>query len=164
MLTTMVKKSKQAFSKNLISNAGEYYVCAELCRRNILALLTPKNNPLFDITASDPQGKRTVYIQVKTMGLDNNDGWLLGKKITAKQKNPNLYIVLVNMNPSGENDYYIYEYDVFAAKVGENYKKYISTPKRDGSNRKEMKGRWYKLSYFNELDKQSLNNWELLGF
>ena len=42
-------------SKNsMIGNAGEYYVCAELCRRNILALITPKNNPLFDIVASDP--------------------------------------------------------------------------------------------------------------
>ena len=29
-------------SKNsMIGNAGEYYVCAELCRRNILALITP---------------------------------------------------------------------------------------------------------------------------
>ena len=30
-------------SKNsMIGNAGEYYVCAELCRMNILALITPK--------------------------------------------------------------------------------------------------------------------------
>ena len=48
-------------SKNsMIGNAGEYYVCAELCRRNVLALITPKNNPLFDIVASDPEGKRSV--------------------------------------------------------------------------------------------------------
>ena len=43
-------------SKNsMIGNAGEYYVCAELCRRNILALITPKNNRLSDIVASDPE-------------------------------------------------------------------------------------------------------------
>ena len=55
-------------SKNsMIGNAGEYYVCAELCRRNIFALITPKNNPLFDIVASDPEGKRSVEIQVKTI-------------------------------------------------------------------------------------------------
>ncbi len=47
-------------SKNsMIGNAGEYYVCAELCKRNILALITPKNNPLFDIVASDPAGERS---------------------------------------------------------------------------------------------------------
>ena len=50
-----------AVSKNsMIGNAGEYFVCAELCKRNILALVTPKNNPLFDILASDPEGKGSL--------------------------------------------------------------------------------------------------------
>ena len=47
---------------SMIGNAGEYFVCAELCKRNILALITPKNNPLFDIIASNPEGKRSVQI------------------------------------------------------------------------------------------------------
>ena len=54
-----------AVSKNtMIGNAGEYYVCAELCKRNILALITPKNNPLFDIVASDPEGIRGNFREV----------------------------------------------------------------------------------------------------
>jgi hypothetical protein len=32
----------QKVSKNLVGVAGEYYVCAELCRQGILALITPK--------------------------------------------------------------------------------------------------------------------------
>ena len=60
-------------SKNsMIGNAGEYYVCAELYRRNILALITPKNNPLFDIVASDPEGKCSVQIQIKPCPLTTN--------------------------------------------------------------------------------------------
>ena len=57
-------------SKNsMIGNAGEYYVCAELCRRNILALITPKNIPLFDVVASDPSGDGVVnYLKL----LKNN--------------------------------------------------------------------------------------------
>jgi hypothetical protein len=51
-------------SKNMIGVAGEYYVCTELCRRNILALVTPKNNPLFDIVAVDPMGRRTVSMAI----------------------------------------------------------------------------------------------------
>jgi len=35
-------------SNNLVGVTGEYFVCAELGKRGILALLTPKNNPLFD--------------------------------------------------------------------------------------------------------------------
>jgi hypothetical protein len=38
-------------SNNLVGVTGEYYVCAELGKLGILALLTPKNNPLFDIVA-----------------------------------------------------------------------------------------------------------------
>jgi len=66
-----------------VRNGSEYayYVCAELCRRNILALITPKNNPLFDIVASDPEGKRSVQIQVKTMSINNKQGWKLGVNI-----------------------------------------------------------------------------------
>jgi len=47
---------------SMIGNAGEYYVCAELCKKNILALITLKNNPVFDIIASDSDGKRSVQI------------------------------------------------------------------------------------------------------
>ena len=82
---------------SMIGNAGEYYVCAELCRRNILALITPKNNPLFDIVASDPEGKRSVQIQVKTMSINNKQGWKLGANMTKKHNNPKLFVVLVNI-------------------------------------------------------------------
>lgn len=51
-----------AVSKNImIGNAGEYFVCAELCKRNILALITPKNNPLFDILVGKVSKVRDVH-------------------------------------------------------------------------------------------------------
>ena len=113
-------------SKNsMIGNAGEYYVCAELCRRNILALITPKNNPLFDIVAFDPEGKRSVQIQVKTMSISNKQGWKLGVNMAEKHNNPKLFVVLVNMHDEKPNDYYIYKYDDFAERVSEIYKEYI---------------------------------------
>src|SRR5688572_4283467 len=48
--------SPPKISKNLVGVAGEYYVCAELCRQGILALITPKNNPLIRHRAADPLG------------------------------------------------------------------------------------------------------------
>ena len=36
-------------SNNITGVTGEYYVCAELGYRGILAIPTPKNNPLFDL-------------------------------------------------------------------------------------------------------------------
>ena len=85
-------------SNNLTGVTGEYYVCAELGKRGILALLTPKNNPLFDIVAVSPDASRTVTIQVKTMGLENEQGWKLNKQIQVKKDVANLFLVLVNQN------------------------------------------------------------------
>jgi hypothetical protein len=151
-------------SKNMIAAAGEYYVCAELCRRNILALLTPKNNPIFDVLASDPAGKRTVAIQVKTMSIGNEQGWKLGMEIATKHYNPNLFVVLVNMRNDGTNDFYIYERDTLSEAVNHVYEDYMRAPKRDGSNRKEVGFRWFDFKYFTQKDKYRLNNWSLLGF
>jgi hypothetical protein len=153
-----------SISKNMIGVAGEYYVCAELCRRNILALVTPKNNPLFDIVAADPLGKRTVSIQVKTMSLNNKQGWKLGLDICQKRNNPDLFVVLVNMKADGTNDYYVYEYDALSERVSEVYAGYISMPKRDGSQRKDVSFRWFDFRYFTDGDRSRLNRWDVLGF
>jgi hypothetical protein len=151
-------------SKNMIGIAGEYYVCAELCRRNILALVTPKNNPLFDIVATDPLGERTVSIQVKTMSLQNEQGWKLGMDICIKRGNPELFVVLVNMKGDGTNDYYVYEHDALSQRVSDLYDAYMTTRKRDGSVRKAVGFRWFDLKYSTDDDLARLNKWELLGF
>jgi len=153
--------SKKKSVNNLVGTAGEYYVCAELCKRGYLALMTPKNNPLFDVVVSNSDGSKTVSIQVKTRSIHNKQGWKLGKDITEKKNNPNLFVILVNL----EEDYpefYIYEYDELADIVERNYQKYISTPKRDGSQRQEVPFRWHDIKNFTEDDKNRKNKWELI--
>ena len=154
-----------AVSKNnMIGNAGEYFVCAELCKRNILALITPKNNPLFDILASDPEGKRSIQIQVKTMSITNKQGWKLSINMTEKCHNPKLFVVLVNMHDDKPNDYYIYKYDDLAKRISEVYNEYISEKKKDGTPKKELKFRFFDFSYFKKKDYNRLNKWSILGF
>lgn len=147
-------------SNNMKGMAGEYSVCAELCKQNILALLTPKNNPLFDVVASDPAGGKSVSIQVKTMGIDNVQGWKLGLDICTKKNNSNLYVVLVNLKDSQPNDFYVFHYDELADRVSQVYERYATTPKRDGSQRKEVKFRWFDLKDFTEEELQRRNRWE----
>jgi hypothetical protein len=151
-------------SKNMVATAGEHYVCAELCRRNILALLTPKNNPLFDVLASDPEGRRTVAIQVKTMSLRNDQGWKVGVDLSIKRHNPNLFVVLVNMRPDGSNDFYVYEHDSISDRLDQLYADYIAKPKRDGTPRKDVSFRWIDLVRMADEDRARLNAWNLLGF
>lgn len=49
-------------SNHLVGVTGKYFVCAELGKLSILALLTPKNNPLFDIVAVSSDATKTVTI------------------------------------------------------------------------------------------------------
>lgn len=140
-----------------------YYVCAELGNQGILALLTPKNNPIFDIVAVALDASRTVTIQVKTMSQNNKQGWKLGKEICNRKNNPNLFTVLVNLS-SDEIEYYIYEYDTLSEKVENAYLNYLNIPKKDGNKRKDIDFRWWDLKLFTEDDKNRKNNWNLLGF
>ncbi len=157
-------------TNNLVGTAGEYYVCAELCRQGYLALLTPKNNPLFDVVATALDGSRSVSIQVKTRSVHNTQGWKLGTDISKghappreaqiNSSFPSLFVVLVNLKASGLPEFYIYEYPVLSERVSQVYQAYISQPKRDGSPKKEVGFRWFDDVSFNEDDHSRKNNWQ----
>src|SRR6266576_4439837 len=74
VVTPRTHLSAKAGSNTLTGTAGEYYVCAELCRLGYLALLTPKNNPLFDVVVTNVNGTNSVSIQVKTRSVGNKQG------------------------------------------------------------------------------------------
>lgn len=149
--------------RNLIGVTGEYYVCAELGKRNILALLTPKNNPIFDVVAVAPDASRVITIQVKTMSEGNKQGWRLNTGICQRKNNPLMFTILVNLSQK-EIDFYIYEYDILSKRVEQGYKKYLKKPKIDGTQRREVNFRWYYLKDFTNDDLNRKNNWDILGF
>jgi hypothetical protein len=153
-----------SISNHMIGMAGEYYVCAELCRRNILALVTPKNNPLFDVVATDPNGERAVSIQVKTMSLQNVTGWKVSKEMCTKSNNPNLFVVLVNLKADGTNDFYVYEQDRLAERIEMNFSNYMSLAKKNGDPRKDPGFRWFDFRDFQDDDRKRLDAWHILGF
>ena len=119
-------------AKSLVGTAGEYYVCAELCRMGYLALLTPKNNPLFDVVATNVDGTMSVSIQVKTRSVDNTQGWKLGNQISPTDTPGVPFIVLVNLHDDKLPDFYVYRYSDFASRVSEVFQNYIAKPKRTG--------------------------------
>lgn len=151
-----------SYNNNLTGNAGEYFVCSELSKLNILPLITPKNNPLFDIIATNEDGSKHVAIQVKTMGLQNEQGWKLSKQIIVKKNNPNLFMVLVNLKTDAQNTFYVYQYDDFVERVNQVYKQYINTPKRDGGVRKDVGFRWYDYKNFTDDDRNRKCDWSLI--
>lgn len=147
-------------SKNLIGATGEYYVCAELCKRGFLALLTPKNNPLFDVLATNAAGSRSVAIQVKTRSIGNEAGWRLGIDVCEKQDNPNLFTVLVNLRNEQTPEYLIFEHDKLATTIERIHAAYMAKPKKDGTKRVEVDFRWYDEGDISEDDQKRRDNWE----
>lgn len=146
-------------SNTLVGTAGEYHVCAALCMQGFLALMTPKNNPLFDVVATSPDGSRSVSIQVKTRSVRNKQGWKFGAAFGSNANAPALYVVLVNLHATSLPDFYIYEYAEITQRVSQTYDEYIVKPKRDGSARKEVGFRWFDEVSFKPSDTSRKNNW-----
>lgn len=144
----------------MVGTAGEYYVCAELCLRGHLALLTPKNNPLFDVVATNASGTESVSIQVKTRSIRNTQGWKLGTDITKNAGLDKLFVVLVNLLEKEPPEFYIYEYPVLSKRISDVYTEYMSKPKRDGTPKKEVGFRWFDEVNFTDADRARKNNWE----
>lgn len=147
---------------NLIGSAGEYYVCAELCRQGLLAVLTPKNNPLFDVVVIAQDGTKSATIQVKTRSIHNKLGWKLGADIANSDKSKGQFVVLVNLHEKLLPDFYVYTREELAMRVTAVYEKYISTPKRDGTPRKEVGFRWFDEISFAPDDHERKNDWSAI--
>jgi hypothetical protein len=124
-----------------------------------LALLTPKNNPLFDVVVTTQDGKASVPIQVKTRSIHNTQGWKLSANFPSKLQSGDLLVALVNLTASGAPDIYIYEYKVLASRVNNLHSKYMSKPKRNGEPRKEVAFRCFDEKSFVPDDHQRRNNW-----
>jgi len=125
-----------------------------------LALLTPKNNPLFDVVATNVDGTTSVSIQVKTRSVDNNQGWKLGNQISPTDTPGVPFIVLVNLHKDKLPDFYVYRYFEFASRVSEVFQTYIAKPKRSGEPRKDPRFRWFDEINFTEADRARMNNWQ----
>ena len=147
---------------NLVGTAGEYYVCAELCRRGYLALMTPKNNPVFDVVATSRDGTKTVSIQVKTRSMRNMQGWKLGADMEAEDHPKGLFVVLVNMHDNAPPDFYIYKHKELGKRVKAVYSAYMAKPKKDGTPKKEVGFRWFDEVSFTDDDRKRKNVWDAI--
>lgn len=141
------------FTKMNTGNAGEYFVCAELSRRNILALVTSKSNPNWDIIATNETNDRTVYIQVKTISKDYYQ-WRVSNYLRNKQYKDNLFVVLVDLreitDDSKDVDFYVWKHDDLAERLRQDD---VQTSSTFG---------W--RQYVGSDYEDHINKWDILGF
>ncbi|MGH2372145.1 MAG: hypothetical protein ACRDIC_01515 [bacterium] len=122
---------------NLIAAAGEYAVMAELLKRGVVAALTPRNAPSFDILAT--QDHRTVRLRVKTKSAASADGWhyLVKKDGTLFRdfdaNGVDDFTVLVDMGAPGQpNDYFVVPTALVERILEEDFIRWRDTPGKNG--------------------------------
>lgn len=150
----------------IVGIAGEYFVAAELSQRGIVATLTLKNTPRVDVIATNLLTGKVANIQVKTMSVENNQGWRLSKKDEESSEIKNFFYVLVNLKgPSELPEYYIFPHKKLAEILRNDYNQWFQSPGRNGRTRNETDMRvldpYRREDLMKALGKYK-NNWNLL--
>jgi hypothetical protein len=146
---------------NVTGLAGEYFVAAELSRRNWIAVLTLKNTPNIDLIATTPDGRRTVNIQVKTKSITNRKGWIFNRGIEKIVPGDNFYIALVDLQGlDSRPDYYIIPKNLFAKWIAKRHRDWLAAPGRKGHVPVDNPIRALPRSQFHVFEKYR-NNWNL---
>ena len=122
----------------LIGNAGEYYVMAELLKREVIAGLAPRNAPGFDILATY-EGK-TALIRVKTKReIHEPWQWRINKNSGEIFKNltdEGDFTVLVNLAMDVKNmHYFVFRTRTINQLLRDIFNQWVSTPGKNGRPR-----------------------------
>ncbi len=144
-------------NKNARGSSAQFFVAAELCRRDLVAVVTMGNTPNTDILCSNTEGTKFAHIQVKTF-VPGNRTITVGKK-AEKDFGKNFIWVLAGIPKANSDKKFIY-YIVPSADMSKNVKEqhqiWLDTPDRLGNAHKPTDMRSIHLP-----PHKSLNNWSL---
>lgn len=153
--------------KTFRGNASQFFVAGELCRRNLVAVVTLGNTPNTDILCSNPEGTKFVHIQVKTF-VPGNRTVSVGQK-AERFYGDNFFWVLggIPTSDSGRDfEYYIIPSRDVADHVKRSHAQWLQGVRPDGEARQDSKVRTIHLPPRTTYDgwsiEQYLNRWDLI--
>jgi hypothetical protein len=154
-------------NKNARGSAGQFFVAGELCRRNLVAVVTMGNTPNTDILCSNTEGTKFVHIQVKTF-VPNNKTVTVGRK-AMKDYGGNFIWVLAGI-PTASDDsdfvYYIIPSPILAKNVIKQHTTWLSEPGKNGHIRKDSDAITVtlppKVNYVDWSIKDYENRWDII--
>ena len=160
-------------------NAGESLVVGELLRRGVIAALTPRNTPHWDVLATN--GETSASIRVKTRSHRASTWVCRVAKNSEFDKQPwrrtvfpnqmeHDFVALVDLgNPAAVDPrepvrYWIIPTDLLEKWLQDRFKRYVRTPGKNG--RKHNPDNWERRFGSDPTDHEWLSNyreqWELI--
>ena len=128
-------------NKNARGSSAQFFVAGELCRRDLVAVVTMGNTPNTDILCSNTEGTKFVHIQVKTY-VPGNKTVTVGLK-AEKYFGKNFIWVLAGI-PKADSDkefeFYIVPSKEVAKNVSESHRLWLAYEgaiKWNGKKRKD---------------------------
>jgi len=125
-------------NKNARGSSAQFFVAAELCRRDLVAVVTMGNTPNTDILCSNVEGTKFVHIQVKTFRPQDSTV-AVGLK-AEKNYGQNFIWVLAGIPPKDSTDefvYYIVPSKDMAFNVAEQHSMWLAASGRNGQPHKD---------------------------
>ncbi|MBU3549486.1 hypothetical protein [Polynucleobacter sp. P1-05-14] len=154
-------------NKNARGSSAQFFVAGELCRRDLVAVVTMGNTPNTDILCSNTEGTKFVHIQVKTF-VPGNKTVTVGQK-AEKEFGKNFIWVLAGI-PKADSDkafeYYIIPSDELAKQVKSAHEKWMSTEGKNGQKHNETTMRTVHIPPATSITGWSIekykNKWEII--
>ena len=124
--------------KGYRGDAAQFFVAGELCRRELVAVVTLGNCPSTDILVSDEHGTRFAHVQVKTF-VPGNRTCSVGLK-AERDNGPTFFWVLAGIpTPTTHRsfEYFVIPSQEMAKHVKENFTLWETTPGAKGQSRNQ---------------------------
>jgi hypothetical protein len=122
--------------KGYRADAAQFFVAGELCRRELVAVVTMGNCPNTDILVSNASGTRFAHVQVKTF-VPGSRTCSVGMK-AERNFGVAFYWVLAGIPPPHSEkcfEFFIVPSQDLTRAVTENHKIWASTPGKKGQAR-----------------------------
>ena len=145
----MIKKESNKSDKSARGNASQFFVAGELCRRDLVALVTIGNTPNTDILCSNKAGTKFVHIQVKTF-VPGNRTVSVGLKAEKNYGDNFIWILggIPHANQDKPFEYYVIPSPVVAENVKKAHRMWLSEKGKNDRVRKDSSVRTIHLPPF----------------
>jgi len=113
--------------KGYRADAAQFFVAGELCRRELVAVVTMGNCPNTDVLVSDAAGTRFAHVQVKTF-VPGNRTCSVGMKAEREYGRAFFWVLAGIPTPTsgGAFEYYIVPSADMAHAVRDNFQRWAS--------------------------------------